>query len=97
MEKCSEKATLDYKDGLLSVRIDCPGANNENSAAIRNSLSVYFLGKLLTLLAERGFIEVNDAEDVLFMFEDFLQNKGNNMDFNEDFDLFDLEGENGYF
>lgn len=97
MEKFSDRATLDYKDGLITVRIDCPGISNAKSEIIRSSLTVYFMEKLLGLLAEKGFMERNDAEDALFMFEDYLQNKGNEMNIDSVLGLFDLEDENGYF
>lgn len=97
MEKCLERATLDYNEGAISIRIDCPGVNEGNSDVIRGSLTLYFLNKLLGLLAEKGFMERNDAGDALFLFEDYLQNKGNVMSFDDISDCFDLEDERGYF
>jgi len=95
MEKSIEKASLDYKDGLLSIRIDCPGVYNDNNS-INNSLSVYFFDKLLNLLSEKGFIQSNDAEDALFLLEDFLQNRESSVDFGDDFDIKFTEEDYGY-
>ncbi|MCO5251546.1 MAG: hypothetical protein M9949_09025 [Candidatus Kapabacteria bacterium] len=67
--------SLDVSDGLILVRLVCPASTRQNDELeLEHAIALYFLGKMVKLLTEKGFIEASNADDLIFLFEDYMEN-----------------------
>lgn len=67
--------SFDVSDGLIVVRLACPTAITRNDdQELEHAIALYFLGKMVKLLTEKGFIEGSNADDLIFLFEDYMEN-----------------------
>ncbi|MBE2188789.1 MAG: hypothetical protein IAE98_04905 [Candidatus Kapabacteria bacterium] len=67
--------SLDVSDGLIVVRLACPTVITRNDdQELEHAIALYFLGKMVKLLTEKGFIEESNADDLIFLFEDYMEN-----------------------
>lgn len=71
----SDGDTIMMCGDVIVMTIECPKlCDKQGEQDLEQSIVLFLLNKLIRMLEEKGFIEANCAGDLIYLFEDYIEN-----------------------